>query len=87
MASQVDWTPILDARYASYTVEVQAFVDTVHISSSVDISIENIYEAIKSHAKVPDNLKLLYHEAAYGSNKDVKIRMRNRVSNFKRKLK
>ena len=78
---------MLDARYASYTVEVEAFVNTVQISSSIDISIENIYEAIKSEPKIPDNLKLLYHEASYGSNKDVKIRMRNRVSNFKRKLK
>ena len=87
MASQVDWSQILDGRYPSYKVEVLAFLDSLDISSSTDISIEYIYDQIKTDGNVCDNLKLLYHEAVYGQNKAVKNRMKNRVSNFRRALK
>ena len=87
MACQVDWAEILDGRYPSYKVEVVAYLDSLDISSSTEISIEYIYEQIKSDGNVCDNLKLLYHEAVFGENKSVKTRIKNRVSNFRRALK
>ena len=86
MASQVNWKEILDGRYPSYKVEVNGFIESVDISSSTEVSIDHIYDAIKSDPNVCNNLKLLYHEAVYGSNKEVKKRIKSHVSNFRRAL-
>ena len=82
-----DWDKILRAKYNSYKVEVQAYLYSLDIATSSDISIVYIYEAIRNDQKVHENLKLLYKEALYGSNKDVKSRIRNRIANFRRSLK
>ena len=68
MAQQVNWEELLGKIYASYTVEVNAFVETTHISKSTDVSIENIYAKIQNIPEVSSNLKLLYHESIYGTN-------------------
>ena len=73
-------------NYNSYTVEVEAFLENANVSKSTDISIQNIYQAIRNDDKVNSNLKLLYHETIYGKNKDVKSRIRNRIANFQRTL-
>ena len=86
MAKKINWSELLDKKYPSYTVEVNAFLDTADVSRSTDVSIQNIYQAIRNDDKVDSNLKLLYHETIYGSNKDTKLRIRNRVSNFHRTL-
>ena len=86
MSDQVDWKKLLEARYPSYKVEVNAFIESVDISSSTEVSIDHIYDAIKSDPNVCDNLKLLYHEAVYGSNKEVKKWIKSHVSNFLRAL-
>ena len=87
MASSTDWTPLLDARYASYTVEVEAFLDSLSVSNSNEVSVEYIFNAIKYDPSIPDNLKLLYGEAVHGTDKEVRTRMKSRVANFKRTLK
>ena len=87
MASQLNWSEILDGWFPSYKVEVLAYLDSLDISNSSEISMEYIYEQIKSDANVSDNLKLLYHEAVFGENKAVKARIKNRVANFRRALK
>ena len=86
MASLVDCTTILEGRYPSYTIEVNTFIESADVSSSPEISAQMVYEAIKSDGKVCDNLKLLYHEAIFGSNKKVKKRIYNRMSHFRRTL-
>ena len=86
MASQVNWKELLDGLYPSYKVEVNAFLDSVKISSSTEIAIDYIYQAIKADPNVGDTLKLLYHEAVYGSDKHVKKRIKSRVANFRRAL-
>ena len=62
MAEQVNWEELLEKKYPSYRVEVQAFLDNAHISRSTDVSIEKIYEAIQDDPKVNAELKMLYHE-------------------------
>ena len=86
MTSQVNWAELLEKKYASFTVEVNAFLNSAHIANSTDVSIQNIYQVIRNVQEIDPNLKLLYHEAIYGTNKDVKARIRNRVSNFRRTL-
>ena len=87
MADNVDWADLLEKKYPSYKVEVQAFLDTAHISRSTDVSMNEIYNIICDDPNVSDTLKMLYHEAIFGSNKDVKNRICNRVANFCRSLK
>ena len=76
MATSIDWEAILDQRYPSYKVEVNAFLDSLEVSSSPEISIEKVYYAMKDHPEINENLILLYHEAAFGSNKEVKTRIK-----------
>ena len=40
MASQINFAEILEERFPSYKAEVTAFLDTLHISQSTDVSIE-----------------------------------------------
>ena len=87
MDNQIDWAEILDKKYPSYTTEVQTFLDNAHISNSTDVSMIKIYDVIVHDPNVSEVLKMLYHEAIYGCNKDVKLRIRNRVANFRRCLK
>ena len=84
MAQSMDdeWAPLLKAKYPSYTVEVQAFLDSLDIVTSSEISMEKIYEAIREDPKVNENLKYLYVEAIFGSNKDVRARIKNRVAKW-----
>ena len=69
MASNVDWADLLDKKYNSYKVEVSAYLDSLDVSNSSDISMQFIYERIRNAPKVPENLKLLYKEAIYGTEK------------------
>ena len=86
MASATNWAELLDKKYPSYTVELNAFLATANVCKGTDVSIQNIYEAIRNDDKVEANLKILYHECIYGTNKDVKLRICNRVAHFRRTL-
>ena len=86
MASQVNWKEMLEGRYPPYKVEVNAFLDSIEISSSTEIAMDYIYQAIKGNPNVGDNLKLLYHEAVYGCDKEVKKQIKSRVANFRHAL-
>ena len=83
MASGIDWDKLLEGCYPSHKVEVNAFLDSLEISSSVEVSIEKIYDAIKYDENVCKYLKILYKEAIFGSEKLVKNRIRNRIGNFR----
>ena len=83
MASGMDWSKLLEARYPSYRVEVEAFLDSLEVSNSNEIIIGKVFEAIRYHNDVDDNLKLLYGEAVHGINKQVKLRIKRRMSNFR----
>ena len=83
MAVSVDWSDILDKKIPSFKVEVTAFLDSLDVSNSTDVSMAFIHERIRNDVKVPENLKLLYREAVYGKEKVVKLRIKNRLANFK----
>ena len=84
MDSSIDWEKLLKAKYPSYKVEVDVYLDSLEITTSTEISVSKIYESIKNDNDVPINLKLLYREALLGNNKDVKARIKNWVANFHR---
>ena len=87
MADQMYWTALLEKKYPSYKIEVDAFLNSLDISNSVEISAQFIYNVIRYDPLVNEDLKILYKEALFGENKEVKSRIKNRVSNFKRGLK
>ena len=86
MANQVNFNELLEKKYASFTVEINAFLDSCDVSSSNDIAADIIYQAIRNVPKIDDDLKALYREAVYGTNKEVKKRIRNRITNFRRTM-
>ena len=87
MAEDINWDELLDKKYPLYKIEVETFLDTAHISRSTDVSMVKIYDVIVHDPNVSEVLKMLYHEAIHGTNKDVKSRICNRVANFRRTLK
>ena len=86
MAKQGKFEAILHKKFASFNVEINAFLDSCEISNSNDIAMDIIYEAIRNEPKIDADLKVLYHEAIYGTDKAVKLRIRNRITNFRRTL-
>ena len=84
MASNFDWEIILNDRFPTYKVEEQAFVESLKIANSNEVAAERIYHAIKNDCDIPENLKLIYKEAVYGSNIVVRNRIRGRLSNIRR---
>ena len=84
MASNLDYAQIGKAKFPIYKVEENAFLESLKIANSNEVAAERIYEAIKNDEDIPENLKLLYKEAVYGSNERVKNRIRARISSFRR---
>ena len=86
MASNVDWESILRERYAMFKIEENAFLESLKICNSTEVSAEKIYLTIKDDEDIPRNLRLMYKEAVYGSNDKVRNRIRNRIGNLRRNL-
>ena len=86
MASKIDFSALLDKKYPSYTVEVNTFLERCDVSNSIEIATQFIYDKIKDDGKVYSNLKLIYHEALFGTDKGAKLRIKNRVTHFCRML-
>ena len=78
------WQQPLSDRYATYKVEERAFAQSLKVCNSTDVSAEKIYDAIKDDGDVSPNLKALYREAIFGTDKDVKARIKHRISNLRR---
>ena len=87
MASNVDWPSIMKDRFATFKIEETAFYDSLNICNSTEVAIAKIYEAIKDLQDIPNSLIMMYREAAYGDNKQVKRRIGNRISNIRRNMK
>ena len=87
MASNIDWSKLLDKKYNSFNVEVEAFLDSFHVANSSEISMAFIYEKIRNDRQILPDLIALYREAAHGTDKAVKLRIKNRLASFKRNLK
>ena len=68
MASDEYWKVLLKKNYPSYKVEVDAFLNSLEIATSNEISASKVYQAIKHLPEVNDDLKSLYREALFGTN-------------------
>ena len=80
------WQEILKDRFPTFKVEENAFMNSLKVCNSTDVSAEKIYESIKDDEDVPSNLKALYCEAVYETDKDVKTRIRNHIGNIRRSV-
>ena len=80
----IDWDVVLKGKYVSYNIEIDAYLESLEIATSTDISMQKIYFAIRDSPVVHENLKALYREALFGKNKEVKARIKNRISNLRR---
>ena len=80
-----NWTEILKPPYSTYQCEEDAYIEISKITIDNEIAMEFLYEnAVQDNTEVCRNLRLMYHEAVNGTNKDVRRRMQNRMSHFKR---
>ena len=75
MAAQIDWSELLEKKYPSYKVEVNAYLDSLEISSSNDVSIDKIYQAIRNDTDVNENWSCFIMSVCMGL-----IRMWSRAS-------
>ena len=87
MASGHDWDTILKGKYCLYKVEIDAYLESLEIATSTEISAAKIHYAICDDKNVNENLRLLYKEAVFGTNKEMKARIKSRIANFKQSLK
>ena len=87
MASNIDWTPLLEKKYVCFKVEVNTFLESLDVANSSDIAMAYVYDKIRNDRQVSPDLKALYREAVYGTEKSVKLRIKNRLANFKRTMK
>ena len=87
MAAQINWADILSQRFPTFRVEETAYLSCLEIASSMEVYIEKIYEAVRHQDHVPENLKLMYHEASINGNKEVVRRIQNRISHIRRNCK
>ena len=86
MAHQLNFEQLLEKKYPSFTVEVNAFLDSCSVSCSSDVAMNIIYQRIRRDDKVDGDLKALYHEAIFGNDRNVRSRIRNRITHFRRTL-
>ena len=83
------WTKILKQPYTRSACEENSFRQVYLRDKKMnnDVIIKRVYDLIKSDPNTQTNLKKLYYEAIYGSNKAVQKRIRDRISYFKRDYK
>ena len=86
-ANITDWQQLLKGKYPSYKIEVETYLENLEVATSSEISARKIYDAIKDLPEINENLKKIYKEALFGSDKEVKSHIKNRMSNFKRSTK
>ena len=87
MASNLNWELILKDRHPTFKVEEQAFIESLKIANSNEVAAEKIYQGIKDDEDIPENLKLIYRKAVYGTHEKVKSRIHNRIGNIRCHLK
>ena len=85
MASVSEWDKILQGKYKFFEIEKSIFTQNRNKCNSPDIMAKFICDGLRP-GDVPDNLRNLYHEAVYGTDKKVKQRIIKRVYTIGRKV-
>ena len=62
------------------------FWKAVRSQTASKLQLNSFMRKSRMTAKVDDSLKLIYHEALYGSDRGAKLRIKNRVTHFRRTL-
>ena len=74
----MDWVPLINKRYRIYAEERQLYSESKHFGNDPMIYAKGICDGLRE-GEVSDSLRLLYQEAVYGSDPDVKKRIISRV--------
>ena len=78
MASILEWDKILQGKYKFFDIEKSIYTENRNKANSPEMIAKFICDGLRP-GDVLDNLKNLYHEAVYGSDKKVKQRITKRV--------
>ena len=78
MTSVSEWDKILAGKFKLYEIEKSIFAENRNKSNSPEVMAKFICDGLRP-GDVPDNLKLLYQEAVYGSDKKVKQCITKRI--------
>ena len=78
MASVSEWDKILQGKFKVYDVEKSIYSENRNKANSPEILAKLICDGLQP-GDVPNNLKSLYTEAVYGSDKKVKLHIIKRV--------
>ena len=78
MSNILEWDKILQAKYKFFEVEKSIYIENHNKANSPEIFAKFICDGLRS-GDVPENLKKMYHEAVYGTDKKVKQRIIKRV--------
>ena len=76
MAGPHDWDAILSQKFKVFQVEESTYVESSQRSNGPDMFAKFICDSLRD-CDVPQNLRLMYREAVYGSNEAVKKRIRS----------
>ena len=84
-AGRDDWSEILKPPYNTYKCEEEAYIEISKITIDNEIAMDYLFDnAVRDNAEVCSNLRRMYDEAINGTNKEVRRRVLNRMSHFKR---
>ena len=78
MAGEDYWKEFLDQKFKVYNIEETVYIQSSQKANGPDMFAKFICDAMKP-GDVPKALHMLYHEAVYGSDVNVKNRIRNRM--------
>ena len=80
-----DWDEILKPPYSTYQCEEDAYIEISKVTIDNEVAMDFLYDnAIRDNKDVCENLRMMYYEGVHGTNKEVRRRMQNRMSHFKR---
>ena len=81
----INWTEVLKPSYSTYQCEEDAYIEISKITIDNEVAMDYVFDnAIRGNRDVVENLRNMYNEAINGSNKEVRKRILNRMSHFKR---
>ena len=74
----MNWEPLIKRRYRFYPDELQLYAESKSLGNEPMIYAKHICDGLKE-GQASNDLRLLYQEAVYGTDPDVKKRVISRV--------
>ena len=78
MAQEIYWKQFLEQKFKVYQLEESVYIQSSQKANGPEMYVKFICDAIQP-GDVPYALKRLYEEAVYGTDPQVKLRIRNHM--------